>query len=86
MNALRRRTLGRIVDQLEILKAQLEDALEDETEARDNIPRDCRSPRSTRRRTRPATICRQPSTAWRRPSPPSRRRGTDPSIPAAPPQ
>ena len=32
MNALRRRTLGRIVDQLEILKAQLEDVLEDAEE------------------------------------------------------
>ena len=38
MNALRRKTLGRISDQLEILKAQLKDVLEDETEALDNIP------------------------------------------------
>ncbi len=38
MNALRRRTLGRIVDQMETLKAMLEDILEDETAARDNIP------------------------------------------------
>ena len=38
MNALRRRTLGRVVDQLETLKAMLEDILEDETAARDNIP------------------------------------------------
>lgn len=38
MNARRRKSLGRIVDPLEILKAQLEDVLEDETEARDNIP------------------------------------------------
>lgn len=38
MNALRQRNLGRLADQLEILKAQLEDALEDETEVRDNIP------------------------------------------------
>ena len=38
MNVLRRKRLARISDQLEILKAQLEDVLEDETEARDNIP------------------------------------------------
>lgn len=38
MNALRRKTLGRISDQLEILKAELEDLLQDEEEARDNIP------------------------------------------------
>ena len=38
MNALRRKRLARISDQLEILKAELEDLLQDEEEARDNIP------------------------------------------------
>lgn len=38
MNVLRRKRLARISDQLEILKAELEDLLQDEEEARDNIP------------------------------------------------
>ena len=38
MNALRRKRLARISDQMEILKAELEDLLQDEEEARDNIP------------------------------------------------
>lgn len=38
MNALRRTHLGRISDQIEILRCSLEDILEDETAARDNIP------------------------------------------------
>ncbi len=38
MNALRRTHLGRISDQIEILKCSLEDILEDETSVRNGIP------------------------------------------------
>lgn len=38
MNALRRTHLGRISDQIEILKCSLEDILEDETSVSNGIP------------------------------------------------
>ena len=38
MNALRRTHLGRISDQIEILKCSLQDILDDETSVRNGIP------------------------------------------------
>ena len=38
MNKIRRKALANIVDQLEAIKAELEEVLEQEEEARDNIP------------------------------------------------